>query len=258
MKECDDELFSCIDEYKKCWGESREYYERQIQIINLFYESTDKVGKLVDNNEVDRLFARMDYLSVQSDFYNNITTYFCSLAISVIASIVFRVLECENLVKIYIGMAIAIVSFLVIALFRYMQRGQDGSYLYLVNEYEKELLVEKIKEVEKKMKISKADEDALNTKRIVIGELISIRKKAKRKRRKQQIEDDIKIVEKLKLCLGDYEDCHKQMLNINGKKGCLVYDKEEGKKNNYIGEFNLKTQDYSVLYNILKKYEFIN
>lgn len=34
IKKCDDELFTKIDQYKKCWGEDNNYYIKQIEIIN--------------------------------------------------------------------------------------------------------------------------------------------------------------------------------------------------------------------------------
>lgn len=40
--------------------------------------------------------------------------------------------------------------------------------------------------------------------------------------------------------------------------GCLVYDREKGKENNYIGELNLINQDYSILYQILNRYDLIS
>ena len=42
IKKCDDEIFRKIDQYKKCWGEDKHYYIKQIQIINLYYEEGGK------------------------------------------------------------------------------------------------------------------------------------------------------------------------------------------------------------------------
>ena len=60
------------------------------------------------------------------------------------------------------------------------------------------------------------------------------------------------------LCIGDYNSCYIQKIYINGVVGCLVYDREKGKENNYIGELNLINQDYSILYQILNRYDLIS
>ena len=59
IKECDDVVFNEIDKHKKCWGESKESYIKQIQIINLFYKENGKVDELVKNKEIDILQMSM-------------------------------------------------------------------------------------------------------------------------------------------------------------------------------------------------------
>ena len=61
IKKCDDELFRKIDQYKKCWGEDKHYYIKQIQIINLYYKEDGKVDELVKNKEIEKLYARADF-----------------------------------------------------------------------------------------------------------------------------------------------------------------------------------------------------
>ena len=72
------------------------------------------------------------------------------------------------------------------------------------------------------------------------------------------METDIKQIGKLDLCIGDYSTCYIQKIYINGVVGCLVYDRERGKENSYIGELNLINQEYSKLYQILNRYELIS
>ena len=68
IKKCDDEIFRKIDQYKKCWGEDKHYYIKQIQIINLYYEEGGKVDELVKNKEIERLYARADFLLIQNSY----------------------------------------------------------------------------------------------------------------------------------------------------------------------------------------------
>ena len=258
IKKCDDEIFRKIDQYKKCWGEDKHYYIKQIQIINLYYEEGGKVDELVKNKEIERLYARAVFLLIQNSLFDNLTTCFCSLVISVIASFVCQMMECESVLLMFIWMVVILLSFFGIILSRYVEKGQAGSYRYYIDEYERGLLLQKITDLEKKLTITGDDEQILETKQIVINELIRIRQKKKLKKQKEKLETDIKQVGKLDLCIGDYNTCYIQKIYINGAVGCLVYDREKGKENNYIGGLNLINQEYSILYQILNKYELIS
>ena len=258
IKKCDDELFRKIDQYKKCWGEDKHYYIKQIQIINLYYEEGGKVDELMKNKEIERLYARADYLSIQNSLFDNFITCFYSLVISVIASFVCQMMECESVLLMFVWMITILLFFFGIILLRYAEKGQAGSYRYYIDEYERDLLLQKIADLEKELTITGDDEQILETKQIVINELIRIRQKKKLKKQKEKLETDIKQVGQLDLCIGDYNTCYIQKIYINGVVGCLVYDREKGKENNYIGELNLINQEYSILYQILNRYDLIS
>ena len=42
LMECDDELFSLIDQSKKCYIKNENFYRRQIKIINFYYQKHNK------------------------------------------------------------------------------------------------------------------------------------------------------------------------------------------------------------------------
>ena len=258
IKTCGDDLFENIDKYKKGVGEGFGRCERQIQIINFYYKEGGKVDELVYNKEIHRLYARFDYLVVQNSIYDHFITYFYSLIISVIASFVCQMMEMNNIIHIFMWVVVIVISFFVTLLSRYAERGQAGSYRYMVDEYEKKLLLKKIEKLENSITISEDDEECLETKQNVINELLKIREKSRNKKAKKQVVNDIETIESLNLCLGDYTGCHKEKVYINKHICCMVYDEEKGKENNYIGEINLKTRDYSIMYEILKKYELIS
>ena len=67
IKKCDDEIFRKIDQYKKCWGEDKHYYIKQIQIINLYYEEGGKVDELVKQR--NRKIVCSCRLSFDSKFF---------------------------------------------------------------------------------------------------------------------------------------------------------------------------------------------
>jgi len=258
IKKCDDEIFRKIDQYKKCWGKDKHYYIKQIQIINLYYEEGGKIDELVKNKEIERLYARADFLLIQNSLFDNLITCFYSLVISVIASFVCQMMECKSVLLMFVWMVTILFSFFGIILSRYAEKGQAGSYRYYIDEYERGLLLQKIMDLEKKLTITGDDEQILETKQIVINELIRIRQKKILKNQKEKLETDIKQVGKLDLCIGDYNTCYIQKIYINGAVGCLVYDREKGKENNYIGGLNLINQEYSILYQILNRYDLIS
>ena len=258
INNCDDVLFEKIDQYRKCWNEGNDFYIKQIQIINLYYKKGGKVDKLVENKEIERLYARADFLSNSTSLYNDLITCFYSLAISFISSLFFQIIGIKNQVIVLLSGAMMVFAFFAIVLLRYDKKGLNGSYIHYINEYERMLLLPKITGLEKKIMITDDDEQILETKQVVINELICIRKKKKMKKEKEELEMDIKSVERLDLCIGKYDTCYIREIYINGVVGCLVYDREKGKENNYIGELNLINQEYSKLYQILNKYNLIS
>ena len=92
--------------------------------------------------------------------------------------------------------------------------------------------MEKISGLENELIITDQDEQILETKQVVINQLIEIRQKKKFKKQKEKLETDIKQVGQLNLCMGDYTTYYIQKINIKGVSGCLVYDLEKGKENN--------------------------
>lgn len=257
IKQCDDKLFEIIDRGRNCWEENNDYYVRQIEIINCLYKENGKVDQLVHNKEIGRLFARADFLKVGSAFSKDVMTYFTSIITSVAASYVCNIMQSNNSWNMIIYFFVFLVFAFSFIGFKYGRRGINGSYRYLIDEYESRLLMEKIEKLEKSLKISVNDEDALKTKNVVINELNDIRKKCKNDYEKEQLVADINCVERLNLYIGEYANCYKQKIYVNKKLCFLVYDKKKGKKNNYIGEFNLKTKDYTILYHILEKNNLI-
>lgn len=167
-------------------------------------------------------------------------------------------MECESVLLMFVWMVTILLSFFGIVLSRYAEKGQAGSYRYYIDKYERDLLLQKITDLERELTITGDDEQILETKQIVINELIRIRQKKKLKKQKEKLETDIKQVGQLDLCIGDYDTCYIQKIYINGVAGCLVYDREKGIENNYIGELNLINQEYSILYQILNRYDLIS
>ncbi|MGN9018957.1 hypothetical protein ACTNBM_08290 [Lachnospiraceae bacterium HCP1S3_C3] len=258
IKKFDDEPFNIIDQYKNCLKEDNQYYKRQIQIINLYYKEDGKVDELVKNRQIEKLYVRADFLLNKISIFDNLMTCFSSLGISVIASFICQIMGYNNLLIVIVCTVVMLVCLFSIALSRYAEKGQAGSYLYYVNTYERELLLKKINKLEEELIINDDDEQALETKQAVINELIRIKNKKKLKKHKERLKADLKRVGELNLYIEDYSKSYKRKIYINGADAYLLYDLEKGKENNYIGELNLINQEYSILYQILSRYELIS
>lgn len=258
IKNCDDELFKNIDQYKKYLREGNQYYTKQIEIINFYYKEDGKVDELVKKREIERLYARADFLLMKKSVFENVINMFQSFIISVIVSYVFKVMEYESVLVVGALVGTLLLVFIELVMSRYAERGQAGSYLYYVNTYERELLLKKINKLEEELIINDDDEQVLETKQAVINELIRIKNKKKLKKHKERLKADLKRVGELNLYIEDYGKSYKRKIYINGADAYLLYDLEKGKENNYIGELNLINKEYSMLYQILSRYELIS
>ncbi len=258
MKHCDDPLFEKIDFYNKRWDEDNEYFKRKILIVNCFYRDGGPVDELVDGKEIGRLYARADFLEKQNTMFEFGITIISSVAISLIVSLLCQYISPDegNAVVGFIGTIFFTALLVSVFALKYIDKGQMGSYSHFSDEYELSLLKQKIDKFEHELVIEPSDEKFLYTKQIVLNELIEIRKRAKF--RKKEIEKDINTINALKLCPGNGCDHNDSEIFIKDNRGYLAYHKDEGKENNYVGELNLISKDFSILYQIMKKYELLD
>lgn len=259
-QKCNDELFKDIDQYKKYKKngvKDKQYYTRQIQIINLYYEKGGKVNELVKNKEIERLYARADFLCVQNSCFKPLKALLSSLVISVVSQCIYKTLDGESASLTVLWVIVIVITFFWIYLLIQIVRRQGKSYRHYIDEYERKLLSQKIAELEQALTISVDDEQILEMQQMVITELIRMRKKGKSIRQRREVGRDIECVGQLNLCMGDYSKCYIKKIDVNGVVYYLVYDLEKGKENEHIGELNLINQEYVTLYQILNKYGLI-
>lgn len=259
LMECDDEIFSLIDQSKKCYIKNENFYRRQIKIINFYYQKDGKVDELVSNKQIERLFAREDFLLKQKNLYNDFATYFYSLTISMIASAIYQILQNKSVGVVTIGIFICTFLFFAIAMLKYKDRGELGSYKYLVDEYEINLLKKKIAELQNSLIMADEDIRILQIKQSTINGLVKIGQKSNRKKQKKEIRKEISEIKKLNLSIANQKACYIQKIYINKESASLVYhEKNNNKKDNYIGKLNLINEEYIKLYEILCKYQLIS
>lgn len=255
VRKCDDPVFAGIDKHKECKDESDNFYLKLIQIINYYYKENGKVDELISNQEIMRLYARVDFLSTQNDFYDHYIMCVCSLALGVSSSLLVQSTDKRPLeMLIWLVLLVPIIIFIIV--FRFNEKGKAGSYSYLAAEYEKKLLEERINCYEESLQINDINMSLLDSKQAIISALMKKARK-KRGRSKKQIISDIKKVNRLDLQIETADLCHIEEIRMDEIEYCLVYDKEKGLENNYVGDRNLINKDYSILYGILEKHKMI-
>ncbi len=246
LRKCDDALFENIDFHKVS---SKEDYFTRIGIINLYYKPDGVVDKLVENNEIYRLYARKDFLTVRKNLYNDLTTYYYSLILSIIASIIYDITNINIVQQVATSIFIIVALLFAVISFKYVKRGQDGSYAYQVEEFEIRKLEEKINSLEDSIKVSEDEEKVLKTRQYVIRALQSLYIKAIRKKTKDSIKKDIGVIQKLNLTLNNCPSYELREVLICNDVGYIAYSKDNFQDK----EFFIR-EDFGVLYSIIQKY----
>lgn len=254
ISKCDDELFERIDRYKCCWDKSDAYYKRLMQIINLKYKANGVVDTLVHEKNIARLYKRMDFLKGKNLSSKKVLIDVCK---NIVVPTVVSFLQLIGIIDMEFLSPYMIIN-TILGILRIIFQFFIGKISKQNNEYEIKLLQEKIDIVERSLTITEQDEKILQTQQTVIELLIKKRKKSKSKQEQKELENSLEAIDKLNLCIHDYSDSYIREINIYGQTGYLVYDLEKGKENNYIGELNLKTQEFSKLYKILDQYKWIS
>lgn len=261
VRQCDDEFWKQIDAYKRRWNASNEYYNKIIRVLKFYYQKGGKVDELVKNKELDRLYLRFEFLNAQTMFDNDINGAELSLIISLVASFLYSIVDQNNanylmtvIASIILPLFLVGIIFLFVISF-YSQRGKNGSYDYMINQFEIELLSKKIKKLQKKLYVSLDNEDALIKQQMIIDFLIDMRRKEKDDNKKGAIENDIHIVENLQLEITNKSECHVKEIKIGNKYIKLFY--QQGKEKTDFDRKKLINDQYEKLYKILEKYQLV-
>lgn len=246
LRKCDDKLFENIDCYSV---KSRADYLAKIGVINYYYQENGEIDKLIEDQEIDRLYARKDFLSVRYNLFGELTTYFYSLVISIIASFFYDLVDLQDAWQVAINVGIIVIAFFVVILLKYVKRGQDGSFAYQIEEFELRLLEEKIKKLENKLTISADEEKIIKTRQYAISALQKLYVKAIRKKTKSAIKNDIETLRNLQLGLDGCTDYELREVTFGGYVGHIAYVMDDSVPDN-----TFVNDDFNTLYRTLCKY----
>ncbi|MBR6527646.1 MAG: hypothetical protein IKT45_06845 [Lachnospiraceae bacterium] len=260
IKYSGDATFANIDECYRCVGNGQLYYDRGIQTINLYYTDGGDISQLVKKREGEKLINRKEYLEVQLKFLDEYLQNIFGIGQSAIAALL---LEISNNKSNYVWTILML--FFVILLIVSMPLVKHSKIISDCRKYEKAFLKHEIEAVSKliveynaQLIISKDKELEFITQGAAIYELKKRMKKVRWKEEKDKVQKDISCIESMNLMEYDVLKSYKVPIRIGDRVGCLVYKKEEGLSNNYIGNENLINADYSKLYEILKAYNLLS
>lgn len=256
IKRCDDPVFDEIEGYLKHWGNNNYHYMRVIGIINLFYSEDGRINKEIKKNkEINRLYSRLDYLRLKSDFIEELKSNLMALVLSIIASAMFSFLgesfyETKEQVfsKDIIIVFVLLIFVVATTLIWFSYRGRDNEGLNFIREYEIDKLTNYIINFENEIIIESKDEEIIKNQNDILQELISIA--SKKWQNNESVVADINVIEKLNLCLDSYEECEFRKCKRTKTKNkvevsnFILFDK----KGNYVSD------NYKKLYEILNKY----
>lgn len=253
LRECDDELFEKIDCFDYVWEDNNTTYMNKIRIINLYYKDSGKVDELVQNKEIDRLYARKSFLSVRINSTQDLIMCFYSLVLSVIASAIFQLSQYENPFTVLFNLIAIFMVFFVLVFIRYYKRGNNGSYAFQVEEYELKLLSEKIAKLENTLQADEQDEMILITQQMILNDLINKKKQSRNKKLQKSLIKDIKLLGTLNLSLENCDNYKLFEISFNENTGYMAYSLDEnGEKNGF------PTKSFEVFNEIIEKYNKVN
>ena len=236
-------FFDELDDYKQHCGESNEHYQDVIRAIALYYRPNGNVDKVV-GKDLKRLLNRAEFLKREIKIGEHFITCITSLGVSIAAAFLIA-LEVKPDGQDLINMIVGFFVFFAMLLLPY-NNVIKGSASEIYN-FELQLLKEKIKIVEENICKSAMNEEIMRTKKNVLNVLgdkyvTSIRKS-------KELLDDIRAVEQLDLCEGEFSNCETISFIIGKTKrsGVLLFNDKN----------QLANSAYKKLYKILRKYDLI-
>lgn len=253
---CTHECFEKINKLVKGMKSSNLEFQEAVMYINHSY-TDGEVYDYIKQNAIYSLYDRKDELLKKLSFYDDTTQIASSLFLSIMSSLLVMTIDQEYVIIkliIFIGFFLMLIY---VIFHKYSYRGQNGSYIHFLYEYEFKLLNEAIHSIENNLKAEPEIVPFIETRRNVLDVLYRKSIKAKRKT-KPKIENDIAIVKQLKLeveknscfILKEYEMIiDKKSAKCLTGKICVAYIVDEN------GIECFASDDFRMLYEIAAKYD---
>lgn len=202
---CEIECFQQLDLFKYEYERCSSNYERAIKAVKFYYNKGCYVDKMVETHQIASLYERLEYLSKQDEYFENIRNISSAVITSIIASFIIAYFSYDEYSVVrYIMLAAIFVLALCVLVMPYYFKGRGGSYLYYVDLYEKKLLEEKISGFYEDVNYTDELEIELIKKQIVLIKKLNNISSKKSKKEKKEISEDIRNLMSLDFKDQDY------------------------------------------------------
>lgn len=257
IQKCDDKLF---DDLNKVYGiaDDDSSYDKAYKIIDNYYKEEGVVDSLIKAKQFTRLFVRYDFLDKNIHFDDELGQYLYSIFISIFATQLGNVVEEANTIGDFWGFLsfiLVISAFVLMIVFvffhKYSKRGKNGSFSYILMEYEMKLIKEKLDIRYKENDLSENDYVVLMKQQILVNKLSMMNTKIFKKYKTEEMKHDIDELKSLNLTLGEYDIYKKVECTLGEDTVWLYYSETTSDKQS---EYRLVNSDYEKLITILKKY----
>lgn len=201
------QCFEHIDFLNRNLGECNEYYRSRIREIKYIYKNDPELQVMVEEADLESLYARKAYLENQLDFFDNVMQIGIALGVSFLVAIIEDSMGMGIISEILFGVFV-VVCLCVLMIAKYIGKGRGDSYTYNMHQYEVRLLNKKIHLVNKKLCANEEVIKILEMRQAIVNVLADIygsrRKRKKYKLKKNEINNMVQILYKLPLLeIGD-------------------------------------------------------
>lgn len=148
MATCGDPLFEKLDMQLERSEYTADTYLELAGIVNEFYLNETMVPLLVQEQELERLYHRMDYLEKKELMSEDVNSFLGAVALSLIASTIMMMTTFGGILKIFLWGMIIGGTYFALFYVRYAFKGKGNNYVYMIHRYEMDLLQKAIRRIE--------------------------------------------------------------------------------------------------------------
>lgn len=163
-------------------GDCNGYYQGIIREINQVYKADIEIETMINERDLESLYARKSYLENGLDSHSNIMQVLTSAGVSLIVALANYETGASIALSIFYTM-VAVVGVVLCCIAKYIEKGRGGSYLYNTYEYELELLNKKIDLIQYNLETNEAIERIIQMRQVIINTLCDLYSHGKRRRK---------------------------------------------------------------------------
>lgn len=244
----DEKEWELLEYQKRHFSDTSGQYMRRIMVINYLYRDGGEIDKLVENKETIKLYKRLNYLDSNIELQHKVYELGFSVILPILlTNTMLRKQENEAIYMMVLLILVIIMMFLLLALIGAAHEPAEAYYIY-----EKDKLQEKISKLHKVLSdVDDTDMEIIKMQQDINIYLIDYWKKTKRRKKKRDVEEDIKRLNELDLCIQDAQSVRIQRVQLHTGEGVLVHKVDAD------GNDVALLEGYDDLKEILEKYDMI-